>query len=182
MEIMKDGHDSAFIDYDVMEESPAGPLLLAATDRGLCTVAFGGLPDALEKLQRWKGNWMPQAGLRRNPGRLRTVAVQLDEYFIGRRKEFDLPIDLRGTEFQRRVWTALLKVPYGDTASYKDIAESIGAPKAVRAVGGANNRNPVPILVPCHRIIGASGQLVGYAGGLNIKTTLLQLEISAETS
>ncbi|WP_068776936.1 methylated-DNA--[protein]-cysteine S-methyltransferase [Paenibacillus sp. FJAT-26967] len=179
---MNDGHDSEFIDYDVLEESPAGPLLLAATDQGLCTVAFGGLPDALEKLRRWKMNWMPEAGLRRNPGRLRTFAGQLDEYFAGRRKEFDLPIDLRGTEFQRRVWTALLKVPYGETASYKDIAESIGAPKAVRAVGGANNRNPVPILVPCHRIIGASGQLVGYAGGLNIKTTLLQLEISAETS
>lgn len=103
---------------------------------------------------------------------------QLSEYLIGERKEFDLPIRMRGTEFQKRVWTALLDIPYGETRSYKQIAEAIGNPKGVRAVGMANNRNQLLIVIPCHRVIGASGSLVGYGEGLEMKEFLLRLEKS----
>lgn len=103
---------------------------------------------------------------------------QLSEYLIGERKEFDLPIRIRGTEFQKRVWRALLDIPYGETRSYKQIAEAIGNPKGVRAVGMANNRNQLLIVIPCHRVIGASGSLVGYGEGLEMKEFLLRLEKS----
>lgn len=103
---------------------------------------------------------------------------QLSEYLIGERKEFDLPIRMRGTEFQKRVWRALLDIPYGETRSYKQIAEAIGNPKGVRAVGMANNRNQLLIVIPCHRVIGASGSLVGYGEGLEMKEFLLRLEKS----
>ena len=103
---------------------------------------------------------------------------QLTEYLDGKRKEFDIPLEMEGTDFQKSVWKALKKIPYGETKSYKEIAESIGDPKACRAVGMANNRNPVAIFVPCHRVIGANGGLVGYAGGLGIKEKLLELERS----
>ena len=101
---------------------------------------------------------------------------QLDEYFAGRRRKFDLPLDLRGTEFQRRVWAQLCRIPYGETRSYQDIAAALGNAKASRAVGMANNRNPVVIVVPCHRVVGKGGSLVGYAGGLDRKEFLLKLE------
>jgi len=100
----------------------------------------------------------------------------LAEYFDGKRRRFDLPVDLYGTPFQLRVWRELKKIPYGEVRSYKELARAIGSPKAVRAVGGANNKNPVPILVPCHRVIGSNGSLVGYGGGLSIKEYLLKLE------
>ena len=103
---------------------------------------------------------------------------QLSEYLIGERKEFDLPIRMRGTEFQKRVWRALLDIPYGETRSYKQIAEAIGNPKGVWAVGMANNRNQLLIVIPCHRVIGASGSLVGYGEGLEMKEFLLRLEKS----
>ena len=102
--------------------------------------------------------------------------IQLEEYFAGKRKIFDLPIKLIGTEFQIKVWNELKKIPYGETRSYKQIAESIGNPKAVRAVGLANNKNPITIIIPCHRVIGSNGKLVGYAGGINMKKQLLDLE------
>ncbi len=101
---------------------------------------------------------------------------QLREYFAGERRRFDLPLDMSGTEFQKRVWRALLEIPYGETRSYSHIAAAIGAPRAVRAVGAANGNNPIPIVVPCHRVIGASGRLVGYGGGLEMKRLLLDLE------
>lgn len=101
---------------------------------------------------------------------------QLAEYFSGQRQDFSLPLDMRGTPFQLQVWAALRNIPYGASASYKDVALAVGNAKAVRAVGGANNRNPVPVIVPCHRVIGAAGALVGYAGGLGIKGCLLELE------
>lgn len=104
------------------------------------------------------------------------VKTQLEEYFCGKRREFDIPIRLNGTEFQKAVWNALLTVPYGKTASYKDIAAMIGKPKAARAVGGANNKNPIIIIVPCHRVVGADGGLTGYACGTDIKQTLLNIE------
>lgn len=107
---------------------------------------------------------------------LEEARKQLEEYFKGDRKIFNLPLRLKGTEFQKKVWEALLDIPYGETASYKDIAKSIGNEKASRAVGNANNKNPLPIFIPCHRIIGANGKLVGYGGGLDIKIKLLELE------
>ena len=106
----------------------------------------------------------------------RKAAEQLREYFDGKRKVFDLPLAPVGTEFQMRCWDALLEVPYGETRSYGDIARAAGSPKGFRAVGMANNRNPIAIIIPCHRIIGSDGKLVGYGGGLDIKVFLLELE------
>ena len=107
---------------------------------------------------------------------LRGAARQLEQYFSGRRKDFFLPLNPQGTEFMRQVWQALEDIPYGETRSYKQIAALVGHPKAYRAVGLANNRNPIPIIIPCHRVIGHNGRLVGYGGGLQIKERLLQLE------
>ena len=102
--------------------------------------------------------------------------TQLNEYFEGKRKEFTIELSLKGTDFQKQVWNELLNIAYGQTASYSDIAIAVGNPKAVRAIGNANNKNPIPIIIPCHRVIGKSGKLVGYAGGLDIKVALLKLE------
>lgn len=107
---------------------------------------------------------------------IKEAHLQFSEYLKGERKEFDIPFRMKGTKFQKQVWTALCEIPYGETRSYKQIAEAIGNPKAVRAVGMANNRNPLLVVVPCHRVIGANGQLVGYAGGLDKKEFLLRLE------
>jgi len=104
------------------------------------------------------------------------AAMQLDEYFAGKRRRFDVPVRPSGTVFQRAVWDALLDIPFGETRSYKQIAQCIGNPGACRAVGMANNRNPVSIIIPCHRVIGSSGALVGYGGGLEMKRMLLDLE------
>lgn len=104
------------------------------------------------------------------------AAKELDEYFSGKRKSFDLPLEPQGTEFQRKVWNALLEIPYGETRSYKDIAEKIRNPRACRAVGGANNKNPIVILIPCHRVVGSHGGLVGYGLGLPMKQQLLDIE------
>ena len=101
---------------------------------------------------------------------------QLKEYFEGNRVKFDLPLDARGTEFQKKVWNELLNIPYGETKSYRDIAVAIGNEKACRAIGMANNKNPIPIIIPCHRVSGSNGKLVGYAGGLNVKEKLLNIE------
>ncbi len=107
---------------------------------------------------------------------LKKASNQLQEYFSGKRKLFDLPLSPQGTEFQQRVWNALQEIPYGKTCSYKDIAKNIGNIKACRAVGMANNKNPLPIFIPCHRVVGANGKLVGYGGGLDIKEKLLEIE------
>jgi len=101
---------------------------------------------------------------------------QLTEYFAGKRQQFDLPLDFEGTEFQKKVWQALLNIPFGETCSYRDIAEQVGNIKAVRAVGAANGKNPISIIAPCHRVVGANGKLVGFAGGLENKDILLKLE------
>jgi methylated-DNA-[protein]-cysteine S-methyltransferase len=107
---------------------------------------------------------------------IKKAAAQLEEYFSGKRKKFSLPLDMRGTEFQMDVWRALQNIPYGETRSYKEIAEQVNRPKAVRAVGMANHRNPISIIVPCHRVIGRDGSLTGYGGGLPLKRYLLELE------
>jgi methylated-DNA-[protein]-cysteine S-methyltransferase len=107
---------------------------------------------------------------------LSEAARQLRAYFAGQLRRFDLPLDMQGTDFQLRVWRELERIPYGETRSYRQIAAAIGAPRAVRAVGAANGANPIPIVVPCHRVIGASGKLVGYGGGVPLKQRLLELE------
>ena len=107
---------------------------------------------------------------------LKQAAKELQEYFDGERKIFNVPLEPKGTDFQQKVWNALKEIPYGDTCSYKNIAEKVGNIKASRAVGMANNKNPIPIIIPCHRVIGTNGKLVGYAGGLGIKEKLLKLE------
>ena len=117
----------------------------------------------------------PQAG-QKETSLIKETVKQLQEYFAGQRREFSLPLAPRGTEFQQAVWQALTTIPYGETRSYKQIAEQIGNSRACRAVGMANNRNPISIVIPCHRVIGSDGRLVGYGGGLDVKQLLLELE------
>lgn len=147
-------------------QSPLGALLLAATGTGLRAIYFDGRKPALVKDQVWS----------ESEEALRPYRKQLDEYFLGNRREFTCPLDLSGTEFQKRCWDALRKIPYGKTCSYADLAKEVGSPRAFRAVGQANHNNPVPIIVPCHRVIGSNGTLTGYGGGLSIKEKLLELE------
>ncbi|MDQ1911582.1 methylated-DNA--[protein]-cysteine S-methyltransferase [Paenibacillus sp. GD4] len=169
----------ALLKYDEMD-SPIGPLTLGMVGEGasakLCQIEFGAFHEAEDKLRAWSKRWYGETEWRHDPGHLAPAAEQLREYFAGIRTSFDLPLELRGTTFQQKVWQALMDIPYGQACSYRDIGYRIDAPKAVRAVGGANHNNPVPIIVPCHRVIGASGAMVGYGGGLQIKTFLLQLE------
>lgn len=149
-------------------QSPIGKLLLAVSERGLTGVY-------LEEQKNFKG----MVGWQRDDEHfvLQQAQQQLADYFAGKRREFDLPLDMSGgTAFQQSVWQALCSVPFGSTASYADIARQIGNPAAVRAVGAANGRNPISIIVPCHRVIASSGALTGYAGGLHIKKILLALE------
>jgi len=112
---------------------------------------------------------------------LAEAAKQLDEYFMGKRKQFDLPLDPSGTSFQKKVWEQLCLIPYGETRTYKQIAEAAGCPKGARAVGMVNNRNPIMIVIPCHRVIGANGSLVGFGGGIDVKEALLNLEKQTDT-
>lgn len=151
--------------YDSIE-TPIGPLLLLGDGEGLVEL---GLPERGKLAQ-------PPAGAQASKARLRAAAHQLGEYFAGTRSQFDLPLHPSGTAFQLEVWGALLTIPYGETVSYKDIAQRIGRPRAVRAVGAANGANPLAIIVPCHRVIGSHGDLVGYGGGLPIKRWLLAHE------
>jgi methylated-DNA-[protein]-cysteine S-methyltransferase len=146
--------------------TPIGELLLAGDDEALALVSFPEGSMRRDPDDDWIYNEKPFAAARR----------QLTEYFAGERRDFDLPLKLNGTEFQLSVLEALQKIPYGETSSYSDIAERIGRPKAVRAVGAANGRNPIPIIVPCHRVIGSHGDLTGFGGGLETKEALLRLE------
>lgn len=158
--------------YD-LADSPIGPLVVAVTEHGLCRISFDVEPEReIEILARTHG-----ARVLRSPGPLASVRRELEEYFEGHRRVFDLAVDIaRLAPFQRLVLTELARVPYGETATYGALAARIGKPRAARAVGGALNRNPIPIVLPCHRVVGASGSLVGYAGGLERKQTLLELE------
>lgn len=158
--------------YDAWPDTPVGPLLLAASSRGLCAVSFGSsLDDFLRRVERRGFRPAP------SPERVQEAVTQLREYFAGRRRRFDMAVDLAGqTPFQRQVLEATARVPAGSVASYGEIARAIGRPRATRAVGSALGQNPVPIVVPCHRIIGSDGGLRGYGGGLDIKEKLLRLE------
>ncbi len=165
--------------HSALFTSPVGPLFLAASERGLVALEFDlRLPG--------------QQSIRPNPRDLRTenrdmrfeesdnamqvYVRELEEYFAGQRRKFQFPLDLRGTDFQRACWRALLAIPYGETRTYADIARAVGKPQGFRAVGMANNRNPVAIVVPCHRVIASDGTLCGYGGGLDLKRKLLELE------
>jgi len=158
--------------YDLVD-SPVGTLLVAATDRGFCRIAYDAEPEReLERLARAFGVRVLRSALPIDPARR-----QLDEYFEGKRRQFDLRVDLALlAEFNRRVLQELARVPYGEIVTYGELAARAARPRAARAVGTVMNRNPLPIVLPCHRVIGANGKLVGYAGGLERKEALLRLE------
>jgi methylated-DNA-[protein]-cysteine S-methyltransferase len=160
------------VGYDVIE-SPVGPLLVAATREGIIRISFDPNPEhQLEQLVRLAGPRVLRA-----PNAVDAAHSELDAYFAGRRRAFDLQLDLRGTtDFTTRVLGELALVPYGSTATYGELARRVGRPKAARAIGMVMNRNPIPIVLPCHRIVGSSGDLVGYGGGLHVKEALLHLE------
>lgn len=147
---------------------------LAATERGLCCATLPG--EGLDTLEHWVKRHIPEGKLILDEERLAAYRRQFEEYFAGSRREFTFPLDLRGTPFQVEVWQALLQIPYGTVKSYSDIATTVNRPAAVRAVGAANGANPIPIAVPCHRVIGKNGTLTGYRGGLTVKVELLRLE------
>ncbi|HEY3922793.1 MAG TPA: methylated-DNA--[protein]-cysteine S-methyltransferase [Gaiellaceae bacterium] len=154
--------------YDVTE-SPVGDLFIASTPRGLCRISYtiDGQDEAIARTFGARVLRMPLDEVRR----------ELDEYFEGRRRDFDLPLDLSGVApFHEAVLHELARVPYGRTDTYGALAQKVGRPKAARAVGTVMNRNPIPIVLPCHRIVGANGSLTGYAGGLHVKRALLELE------
>jgi methylated-DNA-[protein]-cysteine S-methyltransferase len=151
--------------YDYLP-TPIGNLLLAADAKGLREVWFETGKHKKEPDLQWQ----------RNAGKVAFAAKQLSEYFAGERQDFDLPLHPIGTPFQVNVWHALAKIPYGATISYGELARRIGQPEAVRAVGAANGRNPIPIVLPCHRVIGADGSLTGFGGGLPTKRFLLAME------
>lgn len=144
-------------------KTPAGPLLIAGNDKALTHLCFhaGELPPYVEQGE--------------TPV-LNEAANQLAEYFAGKRTAFTVSLQPAGTEFQKRVWQALTEIPFGETTTYGNLAAAIGNPKGARAVGLANNRNPIPIFIPCHRVVGANGSLTGYRGGLQLKQILLDLE------
>ncbi|MGF1724281.1 methylated-DNA--[protein]-cysteine S-methyltransferase [Photobacterium nomapromontoriensis] len=141
-------------------DTPLGWLNVIADDAGITAIELHADPEQAQTPNAVTG----------------CCCQQLTEYFSGQRTQFDVPLNMQGTDFQRTVWQALQSVDYGSTCSYGDIAKQIGNPNAVRAVGGANGKNPIPIIVPCHRVIGSSGKLTGYSGGLDIKVWLLDHE------
>lgn len=147
-------------------KTPVGELTILENDGFLVEIAFG---KSSEKAYRKEETSIVKSAYR-----------QIEDYLSGKRKSFDLPLKPEGTEFQRLVWAALLDIPHGQTRSYQEVAEKIGRPKAYRAVGLANNKNPLPIVIPCHRVIGKDGKMVGYAGGLDIKEKLLSVEAIIE--
>ena len=154
--------------YHSRMQSFVGPLLIAVSEKGLVFLEFelGKLPRKTAKNIRWE----------ESKAKIRDHVAELREYFAGTRRQFTFPLDLRGTPFQLKCWHALLDIPYGETRTYADIARAVGCPHGYRAVGLANNRNPIAIVVPCHRVIASDGTLCGYGGGLEIKRKLLELE------
>ena len=158
--------------YD-LADSPVGRLLVAASPRGLCRISYDPEPEReLESLARSFG-----ARVLRSPAPLDPIKRQLDEYFDGRREHFELDTDLTHvSEFNRQVLERLARVPYGHLTTYGTLASEVGRPRAARAVGTVMNRNPIPIVLPCHRVVGSTGSLVGYAGGLGRKQLMLRLE------
>ena len=153
--------------YKTMK-SPVGELKLVACDKGLAAVLWENDNPKRVRLSQLEEN--------KNHPVLLEAERQLSDYFAGKLKKFSLKLDFEGTEFQKLVWKSLLTIPFGETRSYGQIARQIGRPKAVRAVGSANSKNPISVIAPCHRVIGSDGKLTGFAGGLEIKARLLQIE------
>ena len=160
--------------FYVTMPSPVGELTLTATDDGITGILFETNRHAKPRLDEWIR--VAEDDVRPAALALSAVRSQLEEYFAGARRDFDLPLSPQGTDFQRRVWLALREIPFGRTTSYIEIARRLGDTAAVRAVGAANGRNPLPIVVPCHRVIGADGSLVGFGGGMDRKRWLLHHE------
>ena len=158
--------------YFKFVDSPIGRLKLVASDKGLVAILW-----EKDSPRRVRLSEMVEIA---NQSILMNTATQLVEYFAGKREHFELPLDMRGTPFQRSVWEALLAIPFGETRSYGQLARQLGNPSATRAVGAANGRNPLSIVAPCHRVIGATGKLTGFAGGLKAKEHLLRLEGRSE--
>lgn len=156
------------MNYYTYYQSPNGQMTIQANDIGLLGAWFEIQTTQPQEL----GAYSDDHAI------LNQAKIQLEEYFSGRRTQFDLPLAAKGTDFQQSVWQALCKIPYGETWSYQQLADEIGNPKAVRAVGLANGKNPISVIVPCHRVIGKNGKLTGYAGGVETKEKLLQLERS----
>ncbi len=155
-----------FFSYD----SPIGHLLLVSSDKGIAEIAFDYERSRLKTARQREGWTETESRL------IQRCRRELDEYFAGERREFCVPLDLHGTPFQLRCWNALLDIPYGQTCSYADLARKVGSPQGFRAVGMANHDNPIPIIVPCHRVITSDRKLGGYGGGLDLKEKLLRLE------
>jgi methylated-DNA-[protein]-cysteine S-methyltransferase len=180
--------------HTTMFNSPVGPLFLAASEHGLLALEFDHRLPGQQTIRPNPRDVRSESGVKNSrpvDGRAATEATftfeesksalrpyirELQEYFAGRRRQFSFNLDLRGTDFQLACWRALLAIPYGETRSYADIARAVGCPRGFRAVGMANNRNPVAVVVPCHRVIGSDGSLAGYGGGLDVKRKLLELE------
>jgi len=156
------------MNYYSYYQSPYGQMTIQANDTGLLGAWFEIQTTQPQDL----GAYSDDHAI------LNQAKIQIEEYFSGRRTQFDLPLAAKGTDFQQSVWQALCKIPYGETWSYQQLADEIGNPKAVRAVGLANGKNPISVIVPCHRVIGKNGKLTGYAGGVETKEKLLQLERS----
>lgn len=168
--------------HSVTIESPAGPLFLAASEKGLVALEFDrrlpGQQTIRPNPRDLRAEKEDRDGVRfvESASTMKPYVRELEEYFAGHRRHFTFPLDLRGTDFQKACWHALLKIPYGETRTYADIARAVGKSNAFRAVGMANNRNPIAIVVPCHRVIASDGTLCGYGGGLDVKRKLLELE------
>lgn len=159
-----------YTDFD----SPVGRMWIASTDAGVCQLA---LPrSGPEEFALWLQRTFPQAQLVESEDLNTRPIAELVDYLKGQLQDFTTSLDMRGTEFQRTVWQAVARIPYGETCSYSDIARSVGRPRAFRAVGAANGANPLPLFVPCHRVIGADGTLTGYGGGVALKEQLLKME------
>jgi O-6-methylguanine DNA methyltransferase len=159
--------------------SSVGPLFLAASKHGLVALEFDARLPGQQTIRPNPRDLRAESKSVRfeeSERGLRPYVRELEEYFAGKRREFSFALDLRGTEFQRACWRALVAIPYGETRTYADIARAVGRPQGFRAVGMANNRNPVAIVVPCHRVIASDGTLCGYGGGLEVKRKLLELE------
>jgi O-6-methylguanine DNA methyltransferase len=165
--------------YCTNMDSAVGPLFLAASGQGLVALEFDArLPrqQSIRPNPRHLREEKTGIAFERSPRAMQSYLSELEEYFSGKRREFTFPLDLRGTDFQLACWRALRAIPCGETRSYADIARAVGKPHAFRAVGMANNRNPIAIVVPCHRVIASDGTLCGYGGGLDVKRKLLELE------
>ncbi|WP_328811910.1 methylated-DNA--[protein]-cysteine S-methyltransferase [Paradesulfitobacterium ferrireducens] len=166
--------------YYWTERMPIGrdayDITAALTSRGLCWLSLGQEEQEERAFKWWAKRWLPGSTLTRKREPIAEILRQMQDYLEGKRREFSVPLHQEGTPFQLKVWQELLKIPYGETLSYAEVAERVGTPRGQRAVGMANHQNPIAVIVPCHRVIGKNGSLTGYGGGLDLKEELLRIE------